>query len=276
MKNILLFLLLFVLSINVLLAQITLDGTTSTDTSDSAGTTIINIATPNANGLSNNTYTDFNISSSGVVFNNSKTGGDSQLTGNSITGNSKITAGSEATLILNQVTSSNASTLSGRAEVVGGSGVGVIIANPNGITCDGCGFINASQVSLVAGTVDNSSLASGIPTFDTTISDNITFSGDVNIDGDLIVKTANTVSFNDGLITILGNATIDTNIYIQDGYTLDVANHLNILRGAITVSADSSILAGDEINVSAWCRHYQLTSYFLLLSTVLRLRLKRR
>ena len=80
MKNILLFLLLFVLSINVLLAQITLDGTTSTDTSDSAGTTIINIATPNANGLSNNTYTDFNISSSGVVFNNSKTGGDSQLT----------------------------------------------------------------------------------------------------------------------------------------------------------------------------------------------------
>ena len=168
MKNILLFLLLFVLSINVLLAQITLDGTTSTATSDSAGITIINIATPNANGLSNNTYTDFNISSSGVVFNNSSTGGDSQLTSNSITGNSKITAGSEATLILNQVTSSNASTLSGRAEVVGGSGVGVIIANPNGITCAGCGFINASQVSLVAGTVDNSSLASGIPTFDTT------------------------------------------------------------------------------------------------------------
>ena len=155
MKNILLFLLLFVLSINVLLAQINVDGTTSTSTSDSAGTTIINIATPNANGLSNNTYTDFNISSSGVVFNNSNTGGDSQLTGSSITGNSNITAGSEATLILNQVTSSNASTLSGRAEVVGGSGVGVIIANPNGITCAGCGFINASQVSLVTGTVDN-------------------------------------------------------------------------------------------------------------------------
>ena len=40
MKNILLFLLLFVLSINVLLAQINVDGTTSTSTSDSAGTTI--------------------------------------------------------------------------------------------------------------------------------------------------------------------------------------------------------------------------------------------
>ena len=138
MKNILLFLLLFVLSINVLLAQINVDGTTSTSTSDSAGTTIINIATPNANGLSNNTYTDFNISSSGVVFNNSNTGGDSQLTGSSITGNSNITAGSEATLILNQVTSSNAST---RAEVV--AGVGVIIA----FTCAGCGFIQSSLFS---------------------------------------------------------------------------------------------------------------------------------
>ena len=33
-----------------------------------------------------------------------------------------------------------------------GTNAGVIIANPNGITCNGCGFINASRIDLIAGT----------------------------------------------------------------------------------------------------------------------------
>ena len=102
MKKTILFLLLFVLNINALLAQIT---PTSTDTTTSdAGSNIIriDIATPNASGLSNNSYTDFNISSSGIILNNSASTSSSQLTGGTITGNSNITAGNEATLILNQ------------------------------------------------------------------------------------------------------------------------------------------------------------------------------
>ena len=59
--------------------------------------------------------------------------------------------GDAAHLILNQVTSNNSSSLGGFGEVFG-SNAGVIIANPNGITCSGCGFINASRVDLVTGT----------------------------------------------------------------------------------------------------------------------------
>ena len=64
-------LLLFLSFISVLQAQITPDGTTNTTTSDAGGVIIIDIAVPNASGLSNNTYTDFNISNSGIILNNS-------------------------------------------------------------------------------------------------------------------------------------------------------------------------------------------------------------
>ena len=35
-----------------------------------------------------------------------------------------------------------------------GTEAGIIIANPNGITCAGCGFINTSKVELVTGTAN--------------------------------------------------------------------------------------------------------------------------
>ena len=54
-----------------------------------------------------------------------------------------------ACIILAQVSETN-SLLFGTLEVVGAEAV-VIIANPNGITCNGCGFINASRVDLVTG-----------------------------------------------------------------------------------------------------------------------------
>ena len=52
-----------------------------------------------------------------------------------------------------QVTTTSASSLNGQIEVFG-SEAGVIIANPNGITCDGCGFINTGKVDLVTGTAN--------------------------------------------------------------------------------------------------------------------------
>ena len=143
-------LLLFLIFISVLHAQITPDGTTNTTTDTGGGVIIIDIAAP-VNGLSNNTYSDFNIPSSGIILNNSGSTSTSQLTNGDITGNSNITTGNEASIILNQVTSNNTSSLEGKTEVVG-TNAGVIIANPNGISCDGCGFINASKVDLVIGT----------------------------------------------------------------------------------------------------------------------------
>ena len=64
-----------------------------------------------------------------------------------------ISQGSEASLILLQVTGSTGSDLYGTIEVFG-SEAGFIIANPNGIDCDGCGFINTNRVDLVTGTAN--------------------------------------------------------------------------------------------------------------------------
>ena len=132
-------------------AQITPDGGTNTQVNSQNGVELIDIATPNTSGLSNNSYSEFNVSSSGIILNNSGGTSASQLTGGNISGNSNITAGNQASLILNQITGNNTSLLEGKTEVVG-TKAEVIIANPNGITCSGCGFINASQLSLITGT----------------------------------------------------------------------------------------------------------------------------
>src|SRR5690606_16142411 len=57
------------------------------------------------------------------------------------------------------VTGSNASRLEGYTEVAG-QGAHVIVANPHGITCDGCGFINTPRATLTTGTpqIDNGAL----------------------------------------------------------------------------------------------------------------------
>ena len=129
------------------------DGATLTNAiQSSSGVDIINIARPDSNGLSNNSYSDFNISSSGLVFNNSSSAVSSSLAG-TIVGNPNYTASDSASLILNQITSNNPSYLGGILEVAGDS-AGIIIANPNGIFCDTCSFANTDKVDLITGTAN--------------------------------------------------------------------------------------------------------------------------
>ena len=110
----------------------------------------IDIAKPNNTGLSHNKYKDFNIENPGVILNNYKGEvGISQL-GGVMPGNPNLRNANPASVILNEVTSSNRSALSGPAEVFGQK-ANVIIANPNGITCDGCGFINTPRATLTTG-----------------------------------------------------------------------------------------------------------------------------
>ncbi|TDB41598.1 filamentous hemagglutinin N-terminal domain-containing protein, partial [Photorhabdus luminescens] len=59
-------------------------------------------------------------------------------------------AKAEAKIILNEVNSVGASKLNGWIEVAGQK-ADVIIANPAGITCNGCGFINAHRATLTTG-----------------------------------------------------------------------------------------------------------------------------
>ncbi len=113
------------------------------------GVPLVNIQTPSAAGVSRNLYSQFDVDRQGVILNNSVTNVSTQL-GGWIQGNPAL-AGGSARVILNEVNSANPSQLLGYIEV-GGSRAQVVIANPAGITCDGCGFINASRATLTTGT----------------------------------------------------------------------------------------------------------------------------
>ncbi|MEZ7213929.1 DUF637 domain-containing protein [Klebsiella spallanzanii] len=109
---------------------------------------VVNIATPNSAGISHNRYTDFSINAPGAVLNNATAAAKSQLAGQ--LGANPNLKGKAAELIINEVTSGTRSTLNGKLEVAGKK-ANVMIANPNGITCDGCSFINTPGVTLTTG-----------------------------------------------------------------------------------------------------------------------------
>ncbi|MDR2838611.1 MAG: hemagglutinin repeat-containing protein [Azonexus sp.] len=114
------------------------------------GVTVVNINTANAAGISSNKYTTYNVPTNGLVLNNGTTAQieyQTQLAGAVLANVNLATA---AKVIVNQVVSTNRSTLAGYTEVAG-TKADVIVANPNGITCSGCGFINTSHVTLTTG-----------------------------------------------------------------------------------------------------------------------------
>ncbi|MDP9781401.1 two-partner secretion domain-containing protein [Pseudomonas fluorescens] len=113
------------------------------------GVPIVNIARPNGNGLSHNQFTDYNVGSNGVILNNATARTQSTQLGGIILGNPNLN-GVAASTILNEVNGGNPSQLRGYTEVAGQS-ARVIVANPYGITCNGCGFINSPKVTLSTG-----------------------------------------------------------------------------------------------------------------------------
>jgi len=114
-----------------------------------SGKAMLNIVAPNAAGVSHNKFTNFNVTTEGLVINNATALATTNLAG-VIEANPNF-GGSAASLILNEVTSANRSTLNGMTEI-GGQAADYILANPNGITCDGCGFINTPRATLTTGT----------------------------------------------------------------------------------------------------------------------------
>ena len=112
------------------------------------GTTIVQITAPSAAGVSRNQYSKFNVDTSGLILNNSTGITQTQLAGYV---ERNVSLGTAARVILNEVTSTNPTSLLGYIEVAGQK-ADVIVANPNGISGNGFGFINTSRAVLTTGT----------------------------------------------------------------------------------------------------------------------------
>ncbi|WP_373781491.1 hemagglutinin repeat-containing protein, partial [Glaesserella sp.] len=108
----------------------------------------VNIQTPNDKGLSHNTYSKFDVDTKGAILNNSRTNVQTQQ-GGWVQGNPYLVRG-EAKVILNEVNSSDPSVLKGYVEVAGKK-ADVIIANPSGLHCEGCGVINSDRTTFTTG-----------------------------------------------------------------------------------------------------------------------------
>ncbi|KVK74273.1 filamentous hemagglutinin [Burkholderia cepacia] len=116
-------------------------GTATTVSTGASGRQTVNIA-PTIGGVSNNTYSSFNVSKAGADLNN---------------------VGINARTIVNQVTSTNPSLIQGNINILGPR-ANVILANPNGITVDGGSFTNTGHVVLSTGQVsfNDITLAPGV------------------------------------------------------------------------------------------------------------------
>ncbi len=100
-------------------------------TIEGSGLVNVDIAPANSASISHNTYSAFSVPEAGVNLNNTTVG---------------------ATTILNEVTSTNLTTIEGALTVIG-SQADVIIANPNGIVVNGGRFQNVGNVALTTGAI---------------------------------------------------------------------------------------------------------------------------
>ncbi|WP_380181722.1 hemagglutinin repeat-containing protein, partial [Kalamiella sp. sgz302252] len=177
----------------------------------------INIQTPNGQGVSRNKYSQLDVDGRGVILNNSHQNTRTQL-GGMVAANPWLSK-QEASVILNEVNSRNPSQLNGFIEVAG-KRAAVVIANPSGITCNGCGFINASRNTLTTGqaVMENGQLKG----FDVN-------GGRVNIEGKGLQD-----SDADYTQIIAQSVTVNAKLHARD---------LNVVTGKNQVSADGGVTA---------------------------------
>jgi len=183
----------------------------------------INIQAPNDQGVSRNQYSQLDVDGRGAILNNSHQNSSTQL-GGMVAANPWL-AKREASVILNEVNSRNPSQLNGFIEVAG-KRAAVVIANPSGITCNGCGFINASRNTLTTGQamIENGQLKG----FDVN-------GGRINIEGKGLKDS-------DADYTQIIAQSVAVNAKVH-------ARELNVVTGKNQVSAEgavSTVKAGDD------------------------------
>lgn len=208
------------------------------------GVPVINIDRVNSAGLSHNKFTNYNVGSNGLILNNgnaSQMARQSQLAGQ-VMANTNLST--EARIILNEVVAPNRSQLLGYTEVLGGK-ADVVVANPYGITCDGCGFINTDRVTLTTGT-PNFSTNGGLNGFS------------VNR-GDILIQGDGLDALNQNYFDILARAVkIDAQINAKDlkivtgtntwDYAMSQAAAIQASGTAPELAIDSTALGGMYAN----------------------------
>lgn len=199
------------------------------------GTPQVNIQTPSGAGVSRNVYSQFDVDGRGVVLNNSHANTSTQLAG-MVAGNPNLAKG-EARVILNEVNTRDPSRLNGYIEVAGQKAQ-VVIANPAGISCDGCGFINANRATLTTGQVQYG---------------NGQISGyDVNR-GEIIVQGGGLDASSVDSTDLLARAVkINAGVWAQELKVTAGRNQIDAAHSRTTAkSADGSALPAVAIDVSA-------------------------
>lgn len=191
----------------------------------SNGVPLVNIQTPSAAGVSRNQYTRFDVSKQGAILNNARADQQSQL-GGWIQANPNLASGA-AKVILNEVNSANPSLLNGFIEIAG-QRAEMVLANPAGITCDGCGFINSSRTTLTT----------GAPVFENGVLTGYQVNnGTVNIEGDGLNDSSSDYT------QILARA-LEVNAGIW-------ANDLKITTGVNTLDLDGSLQSSTQGSADA-------------------------
>ena len=231
------------------------------------GVDLVQIAQVNDNGVSRNLYSDFNIKSSGLILNNATEYTKTQLGG--YIDRNMFLAGNGARVILNEVTSSRASVLNGYLEVAGHK-ASVVIANANGISVNGLGFINTDNVTLASGAVTN--WADGNMRFADNKND-IYIAGDglngqnpnkLSLVGNNITNNASEVYANelyisaDGLLSNTGKIAATQNAVIEAGNIENTEE--GYIEAAKDLTADvegqlhqnkATIKAGEDVNITS-------------------------
>ncbi|WP_447884583.1 two-partner secretion domain-containing protein [Serratia fonticola] len=225
-------------------AIVSAPGGPSLGASSIKGGTVIDINKPGRGGVSHNIYNQFDVDRGGVVLNNSAQNSTTQVAG-AINGNKNLANGA-ANVILNEVNSAKASQLNGLIEVAG-QNAQVIIANPSGITCNGCGFINANRATLTTGkasvangrvldyvvnkgkiTITGGGLQSSSANYTDLIAHTVAINADVQAQDLRVTYGQNRVNVDNTKATLLSAAR-------QSGIGLDVSNLGGMYANKITL-----------------------------------------
>lgn len=287
-QRILTYLVCFFFTVQPVMAKVVVNNNQHNTSTNQAGNgvEVVNIATPNDKGLSHNQYHQFNVDSGGLILNNSTEALAQSQLGGLIKGNPNL-KGQSASVILNEVTGATRSQLKGYTEVFGGK-ANVILTNPYGITCNGCGFINTPRVTLSTGkpeldkgkvsgfdvsegsvTIEGLGLDATNQTYFDIISRTAQINANIHANDLTIITGKNQVSYQTNQITEKegtssekSSLAIDSSslggmyagrialIATENGVGVNVGN-LSASQGRIEISADGKVILGQATSAKA-------------------------